>query len=128
MGGGGGLLQGPGWQQVDSTALGGREYGICSQLLAPRAALTAGVCHGAGACPIRMGLVGRGRRWRVATGTRMRPNKWNAKILEKSLECENQLAYLGGDGFEGHIRNFGRESQVVSRWGLGNGCSRYIFQ
>ena len=58
-----------GQQQVGSsrggsncTALCGREYGICSQLLARRAVLTVEVCHGAGTCPIRMGLPGRGRR------------------------------------------------------------------
>ena len=70
---------------------------------------------------------GAARAWAAVTGCyrgQMRQKQSNAKFLEKSLGCEILLGYLGGDGFEGHTRNFGRESQVASRWGLGDGCSR----
>ena len=38
----------------------------------------------------------------------------NAKILKKSVEWENPLGYLGGDGSEGHIRNFGLDVFVCA--------------
>ena len=44
----------------------------------------------------------------------MRQKQSNAKILKKSVEWENLLGYLGGDGFEGHIRNFGRDGVVCA--------------
>ena len=60
---------------------------------------------------------GAARAWAAVTGCyrgQMRQKQSNAKFLEKSLECEILLGYLGGDGSEGHIRNFGLDVFVCA--------------
>ena len=47
----------------------------------------------------------RSHRGALTAGSMARQS--NAKILKKSVEWENLLGYLGGNGSEGHIRNFG---------------------